>query len=97
MKAPIFNVLSLAFPLVVGAVGYFLMRNAKGATNLGEALAPLFVLIIAVCGAAVVGEAAALISLLRGERLGWMTWLGVVGNGILLMPAIYLIAIADWS
>ena len=96
MKAPIFNVLSVAFPLLVGAVGYTLMRNAKGATNLGEALGPFFALIIAVCAAALVGEAAAWISLVRGERLAWLTWLGVVGNGVLLMPVLYFLATADW-
>ena len=94
MKAPICNVLSLAVPAVVGAAGYHLVRTAKGATNLGEALAPLFVLALALTAAAVVGEVAAVVSLARTERLVWLSWLGVLVNGMLLMPAVYLLVTA---
>ena len=85
---PICNVLSLAVPAIVGCVGYYLARTAKGATNVGEALAPLFVLIFAVIMAAAVGEVAAVVSLARGERLAWLAWLGVFVNGILLIPGV---------
>jgi hypothetical protein len=95
MKAPIFNVLSLATPVVVGAVGFYMARTAKGATNMGEALAPLFVAAIVLMGSAVVGELAAVVSLVRGERLGWLAWLGVAVNGLLLLPLAYLLLTAE--
>ncbi len=97
MRAPIFNVLSLAVPVLAGAWGYYAVRTAKGATNMGEALGPLFAMAIAVTLAAIVGELAAVISLVRGERLGWLSWLGVVMNGALLLPTVYLLLTADWS
>ena len=97
MKTPICNVLSLALPSLVGAVGYYLARTSKGATNMGEALAPFFALAIVLTLAAAVGELAALVSLVRGERLRWLSWMGALMNGVLLMPAAWLIATADWS
>ena len=63
---------------------------------MGEAMAPLFALAMFLTMAAVGGEVAAVISLVRGERLGWLSWLGVVGNTALLMPAAYLLLTADW-
>lgn len=97
MKAPIWNTLSLALPIVVGAVGYYLARTAKGATNMGEALGPYFALAILLTLAAIVGEAAAVISLVRGERLVWLSWLGVLVNCVLLLPAISLLMTTSGS
>ena len=94
MRMPICNVLSLALPAVVGAVGYDLMRKAKSATNFGEALAPLYILAFALTAAAVLGEVLAIISLARGERLAWLSWLGALVNGVLLLPAAYLLLTA---
>ena len=96
MRTPICNILSLAVPALVGSVGYYWARTTKGANNMGEALAPLFVLAMTLTVAAVAGEVAALISLARGERLAWLSWLGLVANGVLLMPTLYLILTADW-
>jgi hypothetical protein len=97
MRAPIFNILSLVLPVVAGAWGYTLARSAKGATNMGEALGPWFALAFVLTAAALAGELAAVISLVRGERLGWLSWIGVAGNGVLLLPVIYFVATADWS
>lgn len=62
---------------------------------MGETMAPFFVLALALTLAAVVGELAAVVSLVRGERLGWLSWMGVVVNGILLAPSVYLLITAD--
>ena len=83
MRTPIFNVISLAIPTLVGTYGYDWARTTKGTTNVGEAS---FLTI-----AAVAGEVAAVVSLVRGERLGWRSWLGVAVNVALLMPAAYLL------
>jgi hypothetical protein len=97
MRTPIFNLLALALPLVTGAGGYWFVRTAKGATNLGEAIGPWFAAVIFVTLAAAVGEVAAVISVVRGERMGWLSWVGVAVNGVLLLPTIYLLLTADWS
>lgn len=95
MKMAIFNLLSVTIPMVTGAVTCYLARNAKGATNLGESLAPWFAVIVAVMASAVAGELAAVVSLVRGERLVWLSWLGVAVNGLLLLPLAYLALTAD--
>lgn len=96
MRTPICNVISVALPTLVGSYGYYWARTTKGATNLGEGLAPFFALAMFLTIAAVVGEVAAVISLVRGERLGWLSWLGVAVDAALLMPAAYLLLTADW-
>jgi hypothetical protein len=91
MKMPLCNLLSLAVPALVGSVGYYLARTAKGATNLGEALGPFFGWLLCLFAAAMVGEGAALLALVRGERLAWLSWLGAVANGLLLLtPLVWL-------
>lgn len=96
MKTPICNVLSLALPVVAGTFGLYLTRTAKGPTNMGEALGPYFAVAILLTLAAAGGELAAIISLVRGERLGWLSWAGVVVNGLILAPVAYMLGAADW-
>jgi hypothetical protein len=92
MRTPIFSILALVLPLAAAAAGYYVYKTAKGATNLGEAIAPFIVFLMALfCGAAV-GEVTALISLWRAERLGWLSWLGVVGNALLLMGLVHFVS-----
>jgi hypothetical protein len=62
-----------------------------------EAPWPWFALAFGLTAAALAGELAAVISLVRGERLGWLAWIGVAVNGALLLPTIYLLVTADWS
>ena len=97
MKAPILAVLSLAIPATVGAVGYLLARSVKGASNMGEALGPYFAFALTLIIAVVVGETAAVASLIRGERLRWLAWLGALIDAALIMPVIYLLVTADWN
>ncbi|MCX6612207.1 MAG: hypothetical protein NTW74_15305 [Acidobacteria bacterium] len=54
-------------------------------------------LALPILAAAFIGELAALVSLWRGERLRWLSWLGVIVNGVLLLPLPYLALTADWS
>ena len=96
MKTPIFSVVSLALPVVAGIAGLLWARAAKGATNMGEALGPFFAAAIFLVLAAVAGEFAAVVSLVRGERMGWLSWLGIVGNALILAPVVYLLGTADW-
>jgi hypothetical protein len=96
VKTPIFNVMSLVIPVVVAAGGYYMARTSKGATNMGEALGPYFAAAMLVMIAAFFGEVAAIVALVRGERMGWLSWIGFVVNGLLLMPAVYLLLTADW-
>lgn len=91
MKAPICNIVSVALPVVTGAIGFYLIRTAKGATNMGEALGPFFAVAFLLTLAAVAGELSAIVSLLRGERMGWLSWLGVAVNALLLAPVIYFL------
>ncbi len=63
---------------------------------MGEAMAPFFAVALLLTMAAVAGELAAIISLVRGERMAWLSWTGVLVNGLLLAPVAYLLGTADW-
>lgn len=89
MRTPIFNILSLVAPVLGGAWGFWMIRTAKGATNMGEALAPAFAFGMLLVLAAALGELAAVIALVRGERMAWLSWMGVAVNGTVLL-SIYL-------
>lgn len=97
MKAPFFSVLSLLIPAVAAVAGYILARNAKGATNMGEALGPFFAAAFAIMISGAFGEASAVIALVRGERLQWIAWLGTILNAGLVLPLLYLLVISDWK
>lgn len=96
MRAPIFVGLSLAIPIIAGVAGYHLLRTAKRPTNMGEAIGPYFAVVILLTIAAAAGEVAAIVSLVRGERLGWLGWLSVVVNGGLLI-SVYLALTGAWK
>ncbi len=92
MKTPFFGVSSLLVPALAALVLFSLTRNAKGATNLGEALGPFLGMVLGMMFAAIVGETAALLGLIRGERSIWIAWIGVIVNGALLaVPLSYLL------
>ena len=64
---------------------------------MGEAMAPFYILALVLTAAAVAGETAAVVSLVRGERLVWMSWMGALMNVVLLAPAAYLLLTAEWN
>ncbi|MBM3762966.1 MAG: hypothetical protein FJW36_22290 [Acidobacteria bacterium] len=81
MKRPILSILSLVIPVIASAVGYYGVKNVKGATNLGEAIGGFLAWVIVVVLAGIVGEVLAIAGLIRGERL---VWLGVLVNAALV-------------
>jgi hypothetical protein len=87
MKLPVLSALSLVLPLTALIGGYFLAKGAKGATNMGEALGPYFAWGVIVVLAAIAGELAAIVSIVRGEPLKWLSWLGILGNTAILLSA----------
>jgi hypothetical protein len=89
--APRWNIVSVALPAVAVLVGFLLLAanpSARGdfAGSLGAAV--LFAL--GVGAACVLGEIAALVALARGERLVWLTILGILGNGAVILPILVL-------
>ena len=84
--APLWNIISIALPLGGFALlAIMAMTTSRGggdfAGALGTAVLILFGSLIA-CG---LGALAAIVGLARGERLMWLTVIGLVGNGIVLL------------
>jgi hypothetical protein len=84
---PFWNILALAGPLTVAALGAILTVTSRSGTGdfagrLGNGV--LFVL--AVGATCLVGEVAAVVSLVRGERHAWLAILGLILNLIIISP-----------
>jgi hypothetical protein len=47
--------------------------------------------IFGLAAACVIGEIAAWVALLRGERMAWLSILGILGNGIVILPVLLLL------
>jgi hypothetical protein len=67
-----------------------LAANPSGRGDFAGSLGATVLFALGVGGACAVGEIAALIALARGERLVWLTILGVLGNGAVILPILAL-------
>lgn len=96
MKPAFWNLISLAVPVVGCLLGVLILSASRTGTGdyagaLGGGVLFLFGL-GAVC---VAGEVAAIAALVRGERLAGLSMLGVIVNGVVIAPLLWLLARAD--
>ena len=90
--APLWNIASVAIPAAAIVIGLLLLAGSRGgAGDFAGALGGGVVFIFGIAGACVIGEIAAWVALARGERMAWLTALGIVGNGIVIVPVLLLL------
>ena len=91
--APLWNVVSVALPLGALALGLLLLAaNPRGGGDYAGALGSAVLFVLAVGGACLLGAMAAVVALARGERKTWLSVLGLVGNGVVVLPILALLA-----
>jgi len=84
---PFWNILSLALPLTVAIGGAIVALTSRGgAGDYAGRLGSGILLVLAVGAACLLGEAAAIVSLFRGERYAWLGVLGLVLNLAVILP-----------
>jgi hypothetical protein len=84
---PFWNVLSLALPLAVAIGGAIVTVTSRdGAGDFAGRLGSGVLLVLAVGATCVVGEVAAVASLVRGERHAWLAILGLILNLVIILP-----------
>ena len=86
-RAPRWNIISLALPglaLVLGLV--VLAAHPSGRGDYAGALGSAVLLLFGVGAASALGAIAGVIAVARRERLAWLTVLGFIVNGIVLVP-----------
>lgn len=90
--APRWNVVSLALPAVALLLGLLMLAaNPSGRGDFAGSLGAAVLFALGIGGACALGEIAALFALVRGERLLWLTILGIVGNGAVILPILALL------
>ncbi len=88
---PLWNVISVALPLIVLVVGIAQILSAPfGGGDYAGRLGSAVLLIIALGIGCIVGLVAAVIALIRGERWAALSWFGALCNGLALVPILSL-------
>ena len=89
--APLWNIVSVAIPAIAIVLGLLLVAGGRGGGDFAGALGGGVLFIFGVAGACVFGEIAAWVALVRGERMAWLTILGILGNGVVIVPVLLLL------
>ncbi len=90
------NIVSLVLPAGAVLIGVIALLT-RGSSGFGGGLGNLFKATILCGGVGVFGEAAAISALVRGERMAWLSVLGLLANGAIILPAILLLSRMDWD
>jgi len=86
-RAPRWNIISLALPGIALALGLVVLAaSPSGRGDHAGALGSAVLLLFGVGAASALGGIAGVIAVARSERLVWLTVLGFVVNGIVLLP-----------
>ena len=93
-RAPCWNLVAVGLPLFALVVGLLLLAaSPSGRGDYAGALGGAVLLVLGVGAACGVGAVAAVVALARGERLRWLTALGLIGNGLVLLPVLGLLVL----
>lgn len=92
--APYWNIVSIALPVAAALVGAAALK-ASSFGDYGGALGGALKTFIVIGGVCVLGEAAAIASLVKGERMAWLSVLGALANLVVILPAFYLASRMD--
>jgi len=89
---PFWNIVSVVLPLGAVALGLLLLAaNPSGRGDFAGAIGSAALLAVGVGGASGLGAIAAIIALVRGERKGWLTAIGLLGNAAVVIPLLALV------
>ena len=83
---PRWNIVSIALPVGAFAIGLLLLSGNSGTGDFAGAMGSGVLLLILVGGSCVLGIVAAIAALVRGERFRWLSLLGLLGNGAIVLP-----------
>jgi len=90
--APLWNIASVVIPVAAILVGMLALAGSRGgAGDFAGAMGGGVLFVLAVAGACTIGEIAAWVALVRGERQVWLTILGIIGNGVVIVPVLLLL------
>ena len=89
--AQFWNIASVAIPLIAIVIGALVLAGNRGGGDFAGALGGGVLFLFAITGICVLGEIAAWVALVRGERWVLLSILGIIGNGIVIVPVLLLL------
>ncbi len=96
MKPPDWNLIALGPPAAAFVIGLVILSASRSGTgDYAGALGGGLLFLLGLGGVCVLGEAAAVAALVRGERMVWLSILGVLVNGAGILPLLFVLARAD--
>jgi hypothetical protein len=91
-RAPRWNIVSVALPVLAAVIGLLMLAaNPSGRGDYGGALGGAVLLVMGVAAACGLGVIATVVALVRQERMPWLTAIGLIGNGAVLVLALGLL------
>ena len=92
---PFWNLISLGVPVVSFAIGALILSANRQAGDFAGSLGSGVLFAFALAAACTFGGAAAVAALVKGERLVLLSILGVLVNGALSLPVLFILLKAD--
>jgi hypothetical protein len=92
---PFWNIVSVALPAAAVLIGILVLSSARRSGDFAGALGGGVLFAFAMAAVCVLGEIAAITALWRGERLVWLSILGMLANGAVFLPVLFLLLRAD--
>ena len=89
--APFWNLISLCVPVASLAIGALVLSANHRAGDFAGSLGAGVLFALALAAACTLGGGAAVAALARGERLMLLSILGVVVNGALTLPVLFIL------
>lgn len=93
--APFWNLISLGVPVLSFAIGALVLSANHRSGDFAGSLGAGVLFAFALAAACTFGGAAAVAALVKGERLVLLSILGVVLNGALALPVLFILVKAD--
>ena len=87
--APFWNLVSVALPIAAGVLGIAILSSNRRGGDYASALGGGILFLLGMAVVSVIGEAAAIAAMYRGERMLWLSVLGIVGNAAVFLPVLF--------
>jgi len=90
-KPPRWNIVSVTVPLLGALVGFIQASGGSSGGNMGAAMGAAIAFMAFVVLGSVVGFIAAIIAVARSERMAWVSVIGLLLNGAVLLPVVFFL------
>jgi len=85
-KPPFWNLLAVGLPIAGALIGILIASSRGGTGDFAGRLGGAVIGLLVVAVAAALGIGAAVTSLMRNERMAWLSMLALLGSAVIALP-----------